>query len=166
MVDYNPMWADTLGVINVSWNASGQLYVHNEGNELEFYGLQKTQSLTFIMNESGTLIKRPLTMGLRSNSVFNVDSVKTYANESYPVMETEIPSTLFALREGYYWASYLRDKLNVNVADPYLATTTLALQNGRQLRGYAFEHTISQDSNQKVVLFSAKVVFVPSPALI
>lgn len=166
MVDYNPMWAETLGVVNVSWNANGQLYVHNEGDELEFYGLQKTQSVTFVMNESGTLIKRPLTLGLRSNAVFNVDSVKTYENESYPIMETEMPSTLLSLKEGYYWAAYLRDKLNTNVADPYLATTALALQNGRQLRGYAFEHTISQNTDKKVVLFSAKVVFVPSPALI
>jgi hypothetical protein len=166
MVDYNPMWAETLGIINVSWNANGQIYSHNDGAELNFYGLTKTQQITFVMNESAIAIKRLLTMGIRSNSVFNVDSVTTPVSGSYPAMNSEIPAALFKLKEGYYWSAYLRDKTNVNTSDPYLKTTELALQNGRQLRGYVFEHTISQSSTSKVVLFSVKTTYVPSEALI
>ena len=166
MVDYNPMWAETLGIINVSWDVNGQLYSHNDGSELNFYTDQKRQQIDFVMNESAIAIKRLLTMGLRSNSVFNVDSVTTPVSGSYPAMNSEIPAALFKLKEGYYWSAYLRDKTNVNTSDPYLKTIELALQNGRQLRGYVFEHTISQNSTSKVVLFSIKTTYVPSEALI
>ena len=166
MVDYNPMWAETLGIINVSWDVNGQIYSHNDGSELNFYADQKRQQIDFVMNESAIAIKRLLTMGLRSNSVFNVDSVTTPVSGSYPAMNSEIPAALFKLKEGYYWSAYLRDKTNVNTSDPYLRTVELALQNGRQLRGYVFEHTISQNSTTKVVLFSIKTTFVPSEALI
>jgi hypothetical protein len=166
MVDYNPMWAETLGIINVSWDVNGQVYSHNDGAELNFYTDQKTQMIDFVMNESAITIKRLLTMGIRSNGVFNVDSVTTPVSGSYPAMNSEIPAALFKLKEGYYWSAYLRDKTNVNTSDPYLRTIELALQNGRQLRGYVFEHTISQNSTSKVVLFSIKTTFVPSEALI
>jgi hypothetical protein len=166
MVDYNPMWAETLGVVNVSWNVNSQIYSHNDGAELNFYGLTKTQMIDFVMNESAITIKRLLTMGIRSNGVFNVDSVTTPVSGSYPAMNSEIPAALFKLKEGYYWSAYLRDKTNVNLSDPYLRTTELALQNGRQLRGYVFEHVISQNSTSKVVLFSIKTTYVPSEALI
>ena len=166
MVDYYPMWAETLGVINVSWNRLGQIYSHNDGAELNFYNSQRTQQIDFVMNESAIAIKRLLTMGLRSNGVFNVDSVTTPVSGSYPAMNSEIPASLFKLKEGYYWSAYLRDKTNVNLLDPYLRTIELALQNGRQLRGYVFEHVISQNSTSKVVLFSIKTTYVPSEALI
>jgi hypothetical protein len=166
LVDYTPMWAETLGVVNVSWDINSQTYSHNDGPELNFYGLTKTQLIDFVMNESAITIKRLLTMGIRSNSVFNVDSVTTPVSGSYPAMNSEIPSALFKLKEGYYWSAYLRDKTNVNLSDPYLRTIELALQNGRQLRGYVFEHVISQNSTSKVVLFSIKTTYVPSEALI
>jgi hypothetical protein len=166
MVDYTPMWAETLGVVNVSWDVNGQVYSHNDGAELNFYTDQKTQMIDFVMNESAITIKRLLTMGIRSNGVFNVDSVTTPVSGSYPAMNSEIPAALFKLKEGYYWSAYLRDKTNVNTSDPYLRTVELALQNGRQLRGYVFEHTISQSSTSKVVLFSIKTTYVPSEALI
>jgi hypothetical protein len=166
MVDYTPMWAETLGIINVSWDVNGQVYSHNDGDELNFYTDQKTQMIDFVMNESAITIKRLLTMGIRSNGVFNVDSVTTPVSGSYPAMNSEIPAALFKLKEGYYWSAYLRDKTNVNTSDPYLRTVELALQNGRQLRGYVFEHTISQSSTSKVVLFSIKTTYVPSEALI
>ena len=166
MVDYNPMWAETLGIINMSWDKDGQLYSHNDGSELNFYNIARTQQIDFVMNESAIAIKRLLTMGIRSNGAFNVDSITTPASGSYPAMNSEIPASLFKLKEGYYWSAYLRDKTNVNISDPYLRTIELALQNGRQLRGYVFEHTISQSSTSKVVLFSIKTTYVPSEALI
>ena len=166
MVDYNPTWAETLGIINLSWDSNAQTYSHNDGPELNFYGSTKTQQIDFVMNESAIAIKRLLTMGIRSNGVFNVDSITTPVSGSYPAMNSEIPAALFKLKEGYYWSAYLRDKTNVNLSDPYLKTVELALQNGRQLRGYVFEHTISQNSNTKVVLFSIKTTYVPSEALI
>ena len=166
MVDYNPTWTETLGMVNLTWDVNGQLYSHNDGAELNFYIDQKRQQIDFVMNESAFAIKRLLTMGLRSNGVFNVDSVTTPVSGSYPAMNSEIPAALFKLKEGYYWSAYLRDKTNVNLSDPYLRTIELALQNGRQLRGYVFEHTISQNSTSKVVLFSIKTTYVPSEALI
>jgi hypothetical protein len=66
----------------------------------------------------------------------------------------------FKLKEGYWWAAYLRD---VNTPNQ---TPDNALVNGRQLRSYAIIHKAEYDGNEKAVLFDIKCSYVPSEALI
>jgi len=165
-VEYDLYWAENLGINVFSFNGA-DLYVHNVSqladetpNELTFYGEQKTMSVEFVMNDSAILIKRPLSIGLRSNKVFSVPSITTQASASYPAMKSMLYPNSFKLKEGYWWAAYLRDMNSPN------KTEEQGLINGRELRGYAIIHKAEYSSNEKAVLFDVKCSYIGSEALI
>lgn len=165
-VYFNLNWAENLGV-NTYTFSGGNLFEQNVSflddgtpNELTFYGIQEKMKIEFVMNDVPLLIKRPLSIGLRSNKVFSVPEITTIGNASYPAMLSMIYSNNFKLKEGYWWAAYLRD---MNTPNQLPAN---ALVNGRELRSYAIIHTIEYANNEKAVLFDVKCSYVPSEALI
>jgi hypothetical protein len=165
-VEYDLYWAENLGINVFSFNGA-DLYVHNVSqladetpNELTFYREQKTMSVEFVMNDSAILIKRPLSIGLRSNKVFSVPSITTQASASYPAMKSMLYPNSFKLKEGYWWSAYLRDMNSPN------KTEEQGLINGRELRGYAIIHKAEYSSNEKAVLFDVKCSYIGSEALI
>jgi hypothetical protein len=171
-VDYDLYWAETLG-INVFTFKRDDLYEHNmafledgTANELNFYGEQKTMSVEFVLNQNPIIIKRPLSIGLRSNKLFDLTKVSTKGNASYPVMESKLYSNNFKLKEGYWWSAYLRDMTNIIASKPSQNTADKALINGRELRGYAIIHNIEYTGNEKAILFDVKCSYVPSEAMI
>ena len=171
-VDYDLYWAETLGA-NVFTFKRDDLYEHNmafledgTANELNFYGEQKTMSVEFVLNDNPILIKRPLSIGLRSNKLFDLTKVSTKGNASYPVMESKLYPNNFKLKEGYWWSAYLRDMTNIIASKPSQNTADKALINGRELRGYAIIHNIEYTGNEKAILFDVKCSYVPSEAMI
>lgn len=165
-VDYDLYWTESLGMNVFSFNEA-DLYEHNiselpDGtpNELTFYGEQKTMSVEFVMNDSAILIKRPLSIGFRSNKLFSVPSITTLGNASYPAMKSMLYPNNFKLKEGYWWSAYLRDMNSPN------KTEEQGLINGRELRGYAIIHKAEYSSNEKAVLFDVKCSYIGSEALI
>ena len=165
-IDYDLYWAENLGINVFSFNGA-DLYEHNVSqladetpNELTFYGEQKTMSVEFIMNDSAIIIKRPLSIGFRSNKVFSMPSITTQASASYPAMKSMIYPNNFKLKEGYWWSAYLRDMNSPN------KTEEQGLINGRELRGYAIIHKAEYSSNEKAVLFDVKCSYIGSEALI
>ena len=171
-VDYDLYWAETLG-INVFTFKRDDLYEHNmafledgTANELNFYGEQKTMSVEFVLNQNPIIIKRPLSIGLRSNKLFDLTKVSTKGNASYPVMESKLYPNNFKLKEGYWWSAYLRDMTNIIASKPSQNTADKALINGRELRGYAVIHNIEYTGNEKAILFDVKCSYVPSEAMI
>jgi hypothetical protein len=171
-VDYDLYWAETLG-INVFTFKRDDLYEHNmafledgTANELNFYGEQKTMSVEFVLNQNAIIIKRPLSIGLRSNKLFDLTKVSTKGNASYPVMESKLYPNNFKLKEGYWWSAYLRDMTNIIASKPSQNTADKALINGRELRGYAIIHNIEYTGNEKAILFDVKCSYVPSEAMI
>jgi hypothetical protein len=165
-VYFNLNWGENLGV-NTYTFSGGNLFEQNVSfledgtpNELTFYGIQEKMQIEFVMNDVPLLIKRPLSIGLRSNKVFSVPEITTIGNASYPAMLSMIYSNNFKLKEGYWWAAYLRD---MNTPNQLPAN---ALVNGRELRSYAIIHTIEYANNEKAVLFDVKCSYVPSEALI
>ena len=171
-VDYDLYWAETLGA-NVFTFKRDDLYEHNmafledgTANELNFYGEQKTMSVEFVLNQNPILIKRPLSIGLRSNKLFDLTKVSTKGNASYPVMESKLYPNNFKLKEGYWWSAYLRDMTNIIASKPSQNTADKALINGRELRGYAIIHNIEYAGNEKAILFDVKCSYVPSEAMI
>ncbi len=164
---YFPLiWADNLGV-NTYTFAGGSLYEQNVAfldddtpNQLTFFGQQEKMSLEFVMNDMPILIKRPLSIGFRSNKPFSVPEINTIGNASYPAMLSKLFLNNFKLKEGYWWAAYLRDMNTPN------QTPDNALVNGRQLRSYAITHRAEYEGNEKAVLFDIKCSYVPSEALI
>jgi len=171
-VDYDLYWAETLG-INVFTFKRDDLYEHNmafledgTANELNFYGEQKTMSVEFVLNQNPIIIKRPLSIGLRSNKLFDLTKVSTKGNASYPVMGSKLYPNNFKLKEGYWWSAYLRDMTNIIASKPSQNTADKALINGRELRGYAIIHNIEYTGNEKAILFDVKCSYVPSEAMI
>lgn len=165
-IDYDLYWAENLGINVFSFNGA-TLYEHNinelaDGtpNELTFYGEQKTMSVEFIMNDSAIIIKRPLSIGFRSNKKFSMPSITTQATASYPAMKSMLYANNFKLKEGYWWSAYLRDMNTPN------KTEEQGLMNGRELRGYAIIHKAEYSSNEKAVLFDVKCSYIGSEALI
>lgn len=165
-IDYDLYWAENLGINVFSFNGAA-LYEHNinelaDGtpNELTFYGEQKTMSVEFIMNDSAIIIKRPLSIGFRSNKKFSMPSITTQATASYPAMKSMLYPNNFKLKEGYWWSAYLRDMNTPN------KTEEQGLMNGRELRGYAIIHKAEYSSNEKAVLFDVKCSYIGSEALI
>jgi hypothetical protein len=171
-VDYDLYWVETLGINVFTFNQE-DLYEHNiaaleDGtpNELTFYGEQKTMSIDFVMNDQPILIKRPLSIGFRSNKLFDLTEVSTKATSSYPAMKSKLFPNNFKLKEGYWWAAYLRDMTNIIAAKPSQNTEEKALINGRELRAFALLHKIEYSGNEKAILFDVKCSYVPSEAFI
>jgi hypothetical protein len=171
-VDYDLYWAETLGINVFTFNQEN-LYEHNiaaleDGtpNELTFYGEQKTMSVDFVMNDQPIFIKRPLSIGLRSNKLFDLTEVSTKATSSYPAMKSKLFPNNFKLKEGYWWAAYLRDMTNIIAAKPSQNTEEKALINGRELRAFALLHKIEYSGNEKAILFDVKCSYVLSEAFI
>jgi len=171
-VDYHLYWAETLGANVFTFNQE-DLYEHNiaaleDGtpNELTFYGQQKTMSIDFVMNDQPIFIKRPLSIGLRSNKLFDLTEVSTKATSSYPAMKSKLFPNNFKLKEGYWWAAYLRDMTNIIAAKPSQNTEEKALINGRELRAFALLHKIEYSGNEKAILFDVKCSYVLSEAFI
>jgi hypothetical protein len=171
-VDYDLYWAETLGINVFTFNQE-DLYEHNMAaledgtpNELTFYGEQKTMSVDFVMNDQPILIKRPLSIGLRSNKLFDLTEVSSKATSSYPAMKSKLFPNNFKLKEGYWWSAYLRDMTNIIAAKPSQNTEEKALINGRELRAFALLHKIEYSGNEKAILFDVKCSYVPSEAFI
>jgi hypothetical protein len=164
---YFPLiWGENLGASLYTF-AGANLYEQNvpflaDGtpNELNFFGEQEKMTIEFVMNDMPILIKRPLSIGFRSNKPFSVPEINTLGNASYPAMLSKLFLNNFKLKEGYWWAAYLRDMNTPN------QTPDNALVNGRQLRSYAIIHRAEYEGNEKAVLFDIKCSYVPSEALI
>jgi hypothetical protein len=159
-------WAENLGVNTYSFK-NGDLYENNVSyiddgtpNELVFFGQQEKMTVEFVMNDNPLLIKRPLSIGFRSNKPFDLPEITTIGNASYPAMLSKLYPNNFKLKEGYWWAAYLRDMNTPN------QESDKALVNGRQLRSYAIIHKAEYVGNEKAVLFDVKCSYVPSEALI
>jgi len=164
---YFPLiWGENLGASLYTF-AGANLYEQNvpflaDGtpNELNFFGEQEKMIIEFVMNDMPILIKRPLSIGFRSNKPFSVPEINTLGNASYPAMLSKLFLNNFKLKEGYWWAAYLRDMNTPNQMPDN------ALVNGRQLRSYAIIHRAEYEGNEKAVLFDIKCSYVPSEALI
>ena len=160
-------WSQNLGDYLVSWN-SGQLYKYNQGPYLNFLGQPQTQSLKYVCaskmvkigNYTGVPIRIWRAVALKTNSVWSLVA-NILPNASYTAMQTSIPATSWALREGFYYAPYKRDQNT-----PNFVTTALAEVNGRQMRGYEITNTISQASTSQVIIWSSTVQSQNSIAIV
>lgn len=166
-VGYAIRFAESLGTYLVSTPiSSALLYRHNAGSENTFYGTAYPSLLTFAFNAEPRIIKRPLALLLKTNQLWTITSVLTEGGLNYGVMDSEIAPAQWKQYENYIYADFLMDKTNVVVQIPHLATTQLALINGRELRGYSSLITATYTPGNKVKIFSAKVNYEDStPAL-
>lgn len=141
----------------------GELFEEDKGgSELTFFNQGYTQEIEFLFNSNPTIVKRFLTFTTQSNMPFDV-SVTVPPTNQYPGgMTSNILIANFRNQESYYVSKYFRDSSDPN---PFLLEDLKRL-NGRELRGYVLKHILTNQSTEnKMVLFSTNVNFVPSEPL-
>lgn len=149
-------------LLNFSFLFDGKdLYVQNEGTNLEFFGEAKSFMVNYFLNENPQIVKQPLTTGLRVYPVPNTLIAYAPLNNSYSLMQTQMSN--FKVYENGVWTEYSKDE-----NDPMFPTYSLERKRieGRSLRGYVIGHTLNYSGSTKIVLFSAVCNYVPSPSVI
>lgn len=141
----------------------GKLFEEDKGTELTFFNSAVSQSVRFLFNANPTIVKRFLTFMTQSNMPFQVQAIIPSTNQYPGGMSTNMLVDNFRNQESYYVSKYFRDTSDPN---PFLPSALKRL-NGRELRGYVLDHTLTNTSTaNKMILFSANVNFVPSEPIL
>jgi hypothetical protein len=135
----------------------GNIYVDNEGTELNFNGQQKECLVGWTFNVGPNVTKEFLNLWIQSDKRWDVVDIKVNGNINYPDMQSFLPADLFNAQEGYLVAPYRRD-----INDPRFTDQGVAYVNGRALRGYAANHIMTYSGEEKALLFNAAVLFMVS----
>lgn len=141
----------------------GKLFEEDKGTtELTFFNSVVTQSINFVFNANPTIVKRFLTFMTQSNMPFTVGVTIPETNQYPGGMTSNMLVGNFRNQESYYVSKYFRDSSDPN---PFIPTGLKRL-NGRELRGYVLKHVMTNsNTNNKMILFSTNVNFVPSEPL-
>jgi len=141
----------------------GKLYEEDKGgSELTFFNKGYSQNVRFLFKSNPTTMKRFLTFTTQSNMPFQVQVIVPPTNQYPGGMSSNILIDNFRNQESYYVSKYFRDMSDPNPFLPY----ALKRLNGRELRGYVLDHSLTNTSTiNKMILFSANVNFVPSEPL-
>lgn len=160
-LDYVPTWGDNLGNVQVLFSL-GQLYVSNEGTNLNFFGEDLKFRVTSILNDNPSNTKTPLSSVVRANVKPTKVTINIPAFSSYSAMITTVIPEVIQLRENGFFYEFPRDE-----NDPrFTGQVELARINGRQLRGYFILQAIEYEGESKIVLFSHSMNYVMSPSVI
>jgi hypothetical protein len=160
-LDHAPIWGDNLGNVAVVFN-EGQLYVCNEGENLNFLGVDRTFSVTSILNDNPNYTKTPLSSIVRCFPSPIGVNINIPAFASYTAMQTTIIPELIQTRENGFFYEFPRDE-----NDPrFTGQVELARINGRQLRGYFIIQDIRYEGSDKFVVFSHSMNYIFSPSTI
>jgi hypothetical protein len=156
---YAVFWSKNLGRVLISSApvSNNQIFVHDKGAENTFYGVQYASEIWFVFNQDYDTVKKLLSIMMKTNARWNITQVACEAQTEYTAMDSEISALEWDAYEGYITAEFNRDKLNVVPQLPQLATTQLALVNGRELRANSALIVATCIPSPKVKIFSATV---------
>lgn len=132
----------------------GELWVAHT-NELHnnFFGVQYPSQIQLVSNLEPTVVKMYFSTRVQSNDTWSYPEIVIPANESYPNgMSSRLTKNRFKLKEGDYWADFLRD-LN----DPKFNEELNALFKGRELRGKIIDILLENNSTERVVILGVDV---------
>lgn len=139
----------------------GGLYLHNDPDapRCNFYGVQYSSSITFVANINPETVKLYDSIAINSNkgwsSPLDTD-IRILPNSGYPNgMASRLISSKFRIKEGVFYADYLRDLNTANIVNPIL--------NGQRLRGTYMIQRIENTDTELVILFSVLVKSTYSP---
>jgi hypothetical protein len=130
-----------------SW-ASRTIWVHNSDAvaRCTFYGVKYNQQINFNFNINAAIKKIFRSLGIKSNKAWNVSEVSIESDSSYiNGCLSEIPVGRFVLKEGEFWAPYMKNKLT-HSSTPSI----LDLINGDEIRGDYAHHKLTNSENGEV----------------
>ena len=131
----------------------GDLWIHNQTESIidrcNFFGEKKDMVVGVVANENPNMIKVLDSIGIHTDSEWEVESVTIPKTLNYPSgMSSRIPINRFKRREGIFRAEFLR-----NIKTSGDAEIVLDLMRGEPLRGYAAFIVMKNTSTSQVRLY-------------
>jgi len=133
----------------------GDLWIHNDEDQdrCNLFGEKRDCIVGVVTNENPTEIKLLDSIGVHSNSTWEITSITLPATINYPDgMESKLPANLFKKREGVWKARFLR-----NMKSTSETASVIDALNGEPLRGYEAYCVLKNTSNSQVKLFKVDV---------
>lgn len=153
-----PEWYERSGTNMVSFK-DGNIWVHYTNDvRNNFYGNQYTTKHNVICNLSYNTMKVFNNIDVDSNKAWEATNVSVAPNAIYPQgMISRIKKGKFVNKEGKFHAAFMRDMLT-----PGINNQSLALVNGRALRGEAVTVTLENDDTSLV--WTRQVIIYVTPS--
>lgn len=153
-----PEWYERSGTNMVSFK-DGDIWVHYTNDvRNNFYGNQYTTKHNVICNLSYNTMKVFNNIDVDSNKAWEATNVSVAPNAIYPQgMRSRIKKGKFVNKEGKFHAAFMRDMLT-----PGINNQSLALVNGRALRGEAVTVTLENDDTSLV--WTRQVIIYVTPS--
>ena len=133
------------------------LWQHNSNNvsRCSFYDTTYPQQINIIFNKNAAIRKIFRSIGISSNKKWNIQKISIEPDSTYTRgFLSKIPAARFILKEGKFWASYLKNMLtHSNTA------SNLDLINGDELRGLYIKHELTNSEYGECWLLGVQIGF-------
>lgn len=162
LTKYHPKPVDIMQAMGLNFITfmGGDLWIHNDEdqNRCNLFGEKRDCVVGVITNESPMEIKVLDSMGVHSDSTWEVTSVTIPPTINYPSgMSSKIPTAHFKKRDGVWKARFLR-----NMKSTTDTASVLEALQGEQLRGAEAYIVMKNTSNNQVKLFEVTVEMTTS----
>ena len=147
-------WVQAMGLNFITF-MGGDLWIHNDDSQdrCNLFGEKRDCIVGVVTNENLTEIKLLDSIGVHSDSTWEVDSITIPPTINYPDgMESKIPSNHFKKRDGVWKARFLR-----NMKSTSETASVIDALNGEPLRGYEAYMVLKNTSNSQVKLFQIEI---------
>lgn len=147
-------WCQAMGLNFVTF-IGGDLWIHNDDNQdrCNLFGEKRDCIVGVVTNEEPLQIKLLDSIGIHSNSTWEITSIVIPASLNYPDGQySAIPKSLFKKRDSVWRAKFLR---NMKTTDS--TARVIDALNGETLRGYEAYMTLKNTSSDQVKLFKITV---------
>jgi hypothetical protein len=161
------MWIEKFGIRMIDWCQAmglnfitfmgGDLWIHNQDdadqNRCNLFGEKRDCIVGVVSNEEPTKIKVFDSLGVHSDSTWEITEIIIPATLNYPQgMYSKIPKERFKKRDGVWVAEFLRNmKTNSSTA------SVMDAINGESLRGNHIYMLMKNISDDQVKLFMVDV---------
>jgi hypothetical protein len=138
---------------------NGECWVHDTNAiRNNFYGVQYVSQVNGMAKVEVVAEKIFLRARVQGNNWY-MPFIGTIPNDSYPFgMQSRLLKNNWSLKEGEYWADFLRD-----INDPaYQSNPSLAIFDGRKLRGTALEYLLENDQTTEATIRMLEIYSVIS----
>ena len=140
----------------LTFNTNG-IWVQNDASvaRCNFFGVQYPWVINFYFNDNPIQQKVLKTLGIKSSSPWNVNSIDIESTPNHPNgMHSFLDPLKFKLREDQYCGAYLKNQLT-HQSSP----STLDLIKGDALRGFYVKHQIINNSTTEQWIVDAEIVY-------
>jgi hypothetical protein len=133
------------------------LWKHNSNSVVRcnFYGVKHKQQINIIFNENAATKKIFRNIGIESNKKWDIPAITIEPDSSYfRGFLSKIPVGRFILKEGKFWANYLKNMLTRSNTP-----SNLDLINGDEIRGLYIKHELVNSEDEEVWLLGVQIDF-------